>query len=185
MKKIYLLWIALAILFSGCAKESALLIPKYNESNKTLTIDDMTFDKVTYFTSRKSRPGDDLKFANTISWEYQKITLDNAICKKFKNRVSFSNGFSNYAYSALQDIQEYYKGHCNGDKIPNTNIYALECIDSIHRNNKNTYRRVYGFSQSSKKGNGYGTKVLIGVYDSKECWNYIKKNIEEKYADKK
>ena len=183
--------ISLGILFllTGCVSSTPLITPKYDKKSKTLTINNVVLDNVTYYTKKESRPANNLRYANSIKWYNEKINLENEFCNKVSTKISTSNQDKFYTRSCKEDVENYYNGNCKMEKIPDTNIYLGHCKSSKKESvdggeEKTITKTVYGICQSEPKSRGYGTKVKIGLYDNKKCFDYIKEKLTTSFKKK-
>lgn len=154
-----------ALLLSGCTTSKLSLTPKYDEEKKTISIENMTFNNVTYYDTQKLRNNNN----------HHRIMLNDEVCTHFSNAIFTSTASGYYPDSGIEGIKKLHNGNCKVENISGTDIHGFQC-----NNKEDSSKKLYGFTQSSKKHSGYDEKVILS-FDDKECYDYMKLNITNKY----
>lgn len=170
--------------FSGCA-HTYNLKPAYNKETKTVQIDNLTLDNVSYYKKKETKMND--RSLNNIKRYREAFKLkDNKECQKLSVKVHQAYNSWYFHDSMLEDVMKSYNDNCEIEKIANLNFVICKKSKTVTtEDGKESTKDVveYGVTESKTNQYGYGSKISIDLR-TKACYaklrNYFKQDFESK-----
>ncbi len=172
---------AAGFIISGCAPTYSIS-PDYNKESKTVMIDDLKFENVTYYT-KKVQTTNDRSRGNIFKYRETFKIKNNACDGLYVKRSEAVNGWY-FSNSVIEDMKKRHNDNCTVEKIANINFSVCTSKKTVTTDKGKEFTRdayYYNASTSVRNQSGYGSKTLIEL-DTKQCFNQVKEHFKSNLA---
>ncbi len=170
-----------SLVISGCAPTYSIT-PDYNKDTKTVMIDDLKFEDVTYY-SKKNQTKTDKSMGNIFRYREVFKIKDNACDGLYVKQSDAKNGWYFYS-SVIEDMNKQHNNNCKVETIANINFSVCTSKKTTTTDKGKEFTRdayYYNASTSVRNQSGYGSKTLIEL-DTKQCYNQVKEHFKNSLA---